>query len=112
MKVRVCEEEGFYACPVCGQSVPLDWTVEEHLETLKPLLGLNAECGICNKKFIEHRALKQHMNYCKRKKQDRDAQLAAEQRKIRIDRLRIALPIVLSGGAALLLYRQFVWRRR
>jgi DNA-directed RNA polymerase subunit RPC12/RpoP len=55
---------GYYACPICSQSVPLGWTIKEHLETLQPILGLNAECEFCHKKFIEHRALKQHLRFC------------------------------------------------
>jgi len=107
MKVRIWEEEGFYACPVCGQSVPLDWSVEEHLETLKPLLGLGAECTICKKKFIEHRALKQHMNYCKRKQKEGLAESKGAPASDGCPSiLALALPVALTTAAAFLLYRQ------
>eukprot|EP00928_Gymnodinium_smaydae_P012052 TRINITY_DN14395_c0_g1_i2.p1 TRINITY_DN14395_c0_g1~~TRINITY_DN14395_c0_g1_i2.p1 ORF type:complete len:650 (+),score=108.40 TRINITY_DN14395_c0_g1_i2:94-2043(+) len=64
---KIWLHEGFYACPTCGQSIPLEWDLADHMETLKPLLGVQAACSICAKTFIEHRALKQHFNYCKRK---------------------------------------------
>ena len=64
---KIFEDEGFYACPVCQQAVPLEWDLEKHLTTLQPLLGVAAECDCCGKKFIEYRALKQHMNYCRKK---------------------------------------------
>eukprot|EP00812_Abedinium_dasypus_P009004 NODE_2725_length_887_cov_100.542067.p2 GENE.NODE_2725_length_887_cov_100.542067~~NODE_2725_length_887_cov_100.542067.p2 ORF type:complete len:262 (-),score=65.29 NODE_2725_length_887_cov_100.542067:86-778(-) len=66
---RIWPDEGFYACPTCGQSVPLDWSLLDHLDTLKPLLGVAVKCRICDKAFIEHRALKQHLNHCARRGQ-------------------------------------------
>ncbi|CAD7962688.1 unnamed protein product [Amoebophrya sp. A120] len=57
----------FRPCEICGQAVPSTWTLDEHLRTLRPLLGLNLECDSCGKSFIEHRALQQHRNYCRLK---------------------------------------------
>lgn len=59
------EEVKFIGCPVCSQAVPERWGMAQHLETLKPLVGLNAKCIMCEKTFIEHRALRQHLNFCK-----------------------------------------------
>ena len=36
-------------CQVCGQAVPSHWQMGQHLETLKPLIGMKAICMICNK---------------------------------------------------------------
>lgn len=36
-------------CDVCGQAVPGHWVMGQHLETLKPLLGLRARCMVCDK---------------------------------------------------------------
>lgn len=36
-------------CDVCGQAVPSHWQMGQHLETLKPLVGMKAVCMICNK---------------------------------------------------------------
>jgi len=58
------EEDGFFACPVCAAAVPLSWNLEDHLATFAPLLGEDLECDLCGKRFIEHRALKQHRNFC------------------------------------------------
>lgn len=55
----------FFPCPVCGQAVPRQWGIEQHEESLKPLVGLYARCRYCDKSFIEHRALMQHANFCR-----------------------------------------------
>lgn len=55
----------FFPCPVCGQAVPSQWGLEQHQESLKPLVGLYARCRYCEKTFIEHRALMQHANFCR-----------------------------------------------
>jgi hypothetical protein len=52
-------------CDVCGQAVPSHWLMGQHLETLKPLLGIKASCMVCGKLFTEHRALRQHLNFCR-----------------------------------------------
>lgn len=65
--VKIRESQGCYECPVCQLLIPLDWDMADHLETLKPLVGMQAECPTCAKKFIEHRALKQHYGFCKRR---------------------------------------------
>jgi hypothetical protein len=36
-------------CEVCGQAVPSHWQMGQHLETLKPLIGMKAVCMICDK---------------------------------------------------------------
>eukprot|EP00392_Amoebophrya_sp_AT5.2_P004539 g4547.t1 len=58
----------FYSCGICGQAVPSHWSVHDHVMTLRPLLKLDLECDLCGKKFIEHRALRQHLNYCRAKR--------------------------------------------
>jgi hypothetical protein len=45
--------------------MPGHWQIEQHLETLKPLVGMRAECLECHKVFTEHRALSQHLNFCR-----------------------------------------------
>eukprot|EP00730_Choanoeca_flexa_P015311 TRINITY_DN7005_c0_g1_i2.p1 TRINITY_DN7005_c0_g1~~TRINITY_DN7005_c0_g1_i2.p1 ORF type:complete len:474 (+),score=80.45 TRINITY_DN7005_c0_g1_i2:2-1423(+) len=52
-------------CPVCAQAIPDHWEMEQHLETLKPLIGQRASCLKCNRFFTEHRALSQHLNFCR-----------------------------------------------
>ena len=39
--------------------------MEQHLETLKPLIGMRATCLKCARFFTEHRALSQHLNFCR-----------------------------------------------
>jgi hypothetical protein len=56
-------EVDFFPCAVCGQAVPAHWHMDQHLEMLKPLCGMIAECKVCAKPFIEHRALRQHLNF-------------------------------------------------
>lgn len=57
----------FVPCSVCGLAIPSTWHMNQHLEMLKPLVGLTAECMVCRKRFIEHRALRQHLNFCRLK---------------------------------------------
>lgn len=54
----------YVGCPVCTQAVPATWHMDQHLEMLKPLCGMAAECKVCARVFIEHRALRQHLNFC------------------------------------------------
>eukprot|EP00051_Salpingoeca_urceolata_P014207 m.180348 g.180348 ORF g.180348 m.180348 type:complete len:492 (+) comp18013_c0_seq2:137-1612(+) len=60
---------GYKPCPVCGQAVPTHWQISQHLENLKPLVGLSAKCLLCSRLFIEQRALKQHLTFCSLGKQ-------------------------------------------
>ena len=69
--------DDFIPCAVCGQAVPSRWHMDQHLEMLKPLCGMNAECKVCHKPHIEHRALRQHLNFCRLKGTD-----AAEQKTV------------------------------
>eukprot|EP01147_Barroeca_monosierra_P004961 gene4961-8733_t len=55
----------YIPCPVCGQAIPDYWHIEQHLEMLKPLIGIRATCKLCSKVFTEHRALDQHLNFCR-----------------------------------------------
>ncbi len=55
----------FVPCDVCGQAVPATWPMRQHRETLKPLVGIRAECIMCSRTFTEHRALRQHLNFCR-----------------------------------------------
>ncbi|EGD73634.1 hypothetical protein PTSG_05342 [Salpingoeca rosetta] len=55
----------YIPCPVCGQAIPDYWHIEQHLEMLKPLVGIKAVCKLCSKVFTEHRALGQHLNFCR-----------------------------------------------
>ena len=63
------EKYEFFPCPVCGMSVSSDpeWGIPAHLESLKPIVGMQLPCGVgtCEKKFIEQRALRQHRNFCR-----------------------------------------------
>jgi hypothetical protein len=61
------EQVEFIGCPVCSQAVPKSWHIDQHLEMLKPLCGMKAECMVCGDFFIEHRALQQHLNFCRLK---------------------------------------------
>eukprot|EP00039_Didymoeca_costata_P016129 m.284047 g.284047 ORF g.284047 m.284047 type:complete len:370 (+) comp16339_c3_seq12:1403-2512(+) len=54
----------FIPCDICGQAVPKVWHENQHLEMLKPLCGMKASCMVCEKVFIEHRAMMQHLNFC------------------------------------------------
>ena len=60
---------GYFPCEVCGMSVSRhpDWGMAAHLESLKPIVGLEIPCGFegCCKVFIEQRALRQHRNFCR-----------------------------------------------
>jgi hypothetical protein len=53
----------FVACDVCGQSCIRN-RIDLHLDSFKPLMGLDAKCTICQASFIEHRALLQHYKFC------------------------------------------------
>ena len=57
----------FVPCNICGQAVPSAWHIDQHLEMLKPLCGMKAACMVCGRTFMEHRALRQHLNFCRLK---------------------------------------------
>lgn len=59
----------YYSCPICTQAVPEHWSLEQHMELLKPLVGLKAKCQVCNKLFGEYRAVHQHRVFCEFKAQ-------------------------------------------
>eukprot|EP00055_Hartaetosiga_balthica_P006711 m.21735 g.21735 ORF g.21735 m.21735 type:complete len:538 (-) comp5382_c0_seq1:675-2288(-) len=59
------EDVTYVPCDVCGQAVPSHWHIDQHLEMLKPLVGIKAKCKLCETVFTEHRALKQHLNFCR-----------------------------------------------
>ncbi|CEM39019.1 unnamed protein product [Vitrella brassicaformis CCMP3155] len=61
--------DSYYPCPICGLAVPGEWGIHQHLESLKPIVGLVAECVLCHRQFIEYRALQQHRNFCKAKQE-------------------------------------------
>ncbi|KAJ3087193.1 hypothetical protein HK102_011616 [Quaeritorhiza haematococci] len=60
-------------CTICGQAVVRrPWGYLLHLETLKPLVGLDMECPRCasngvSSSFAEQRALYQHFKFCRLK---------------------------------------------
>ena len=53
-------------------AVPEIWKLEDHTELLKPLMGIQATCGLCERKFIETRALRQHLNFCRLKQREKE----------------------------------------
>ncbi|RKP02677.1 hypothetical protein CXG81DRAFT_10461 [Caulochytrium protostelioides] len=58
-------EYGWVPCHVCGQAVQVgEQGMLIHLEMLKPALGLAMQCPMCDKTFIENRALLQHAKFC------------------------------------------------
>ena len=60
----------YVPCTICGQAVDKQaWGMMLHLETLKPVIGLDMSCPQCSGKFIEHRALFQHYKFCRLKSQ-------------------------------------------
>ncbi|KAI9098911.1 hypothetical protein DFS34DRAFT_94739 [Phlyctochytrium arcticum] len=75
------DDYDYIPCDVCGQAVvKRDWGMLLHLETLKPAVGLDMQCPLCEKDrkgagkggmgFIESRALFQHYKFCRTKKRD------------------------------------------
>ncbi|KAI9003136.1 hypothetical protein BC832DRAFT_593219 [Gaertneriomyces semiglobifer] len=67
------DDYDYVPCDVCGQAVvKRDWGMTLHLETLKPAVGLDMRCPLCeaagvNSTFIESRALFQHYKFCRTK---------------------------------------------
>ncbi|KAI8615847.1 hypothetical protein BC830DRAFT_1120807 [Chytriomyces sp. MP71] len=64
------EDAEYVPCDVCGQAVARRaWGMALHLETLKPVVGLDMrcprDCGV--RGFIERRALWQHYMFCRLK---------------------------------------------
>lgn len=59
----------YVPCQVCGLAVvEQSWGMQLHLENLKPVLGLEMQCPRCvSRKFIERRALFQHVKFCRLK---------------------------------------------
>ena len=55
---------------ICGMAVPDVWKIEDHTELLKPLVGIQAQCNLCGRRFIEMRALRQHLNFCRLKERE------------------------------------------
>ncbi|KAJ3014269.1 UNVERIFIED_CONTAM: hypothetical protein HDU68_000359 [Siphonaria sp. JEL0065] len=69
------DDADYYPCEICAQAVARrPWGMALHLETLKPIVGLDMKCpNTCNhtdgdKLFIERRALWQHYMFCRLKK--------------------------------------------
>ncbi|KAJ3211564.1 hypothetical protein HDU82_005602 [Entophlyctis luteolus] len=69
------QDEDYYPCEICGQAVARrEWGMGLHLETLKPIVGLDMRCpntaghaGKRERLFIERRALWQHYMFCRLK---------------------------------------------
>lgn len=55
----------YIPCDVCGMAVPTFYHRDQHLENLRPLVGVTAACLLCGRQFIEDRALRQHLNHCR-----------------------------------------------
>ncbi|KAJ3317819.1 hypothetical protein HDU76_001041 [Blyttiomyces sp. JEL0837] len=63
------EDYDYIPCYICGQAVARQsWGMMIHLETLKPAVGLDMGCPLCDATFIERRALFQHFKFCRLKK--------------------------------------------
>ncbi|TPX67711.1 hypothetical protein SpCBS45565_g03595 [Spizellomyces sp. 'palustris'] len=71
------DDYDYIPCDVCGQAVvKRDWGMKLHLETLKPAVGLDMRCPLCETDgqgrgtlgFIESRALFQHYKFCRSKR--------------------------------------------
>ncbi|KAJ3284212.1 hypothetical protein HDU79_008403 [Rhizoclosmatium sp. JEL0117] len=69
------EDADYYPCAICAQAVARrPWGMALHLETLKPIVGLDMKCpntsnhSDADKLFIERRALWQHYMFCRLKK--------------------------------------------
>ncbi|KAJ9458242.1 hypothetical protein DIPPA_06764 [Diplonema papillatum] len=98
---------GYYPCEICGMSVSMhpDWGMSAHLESLKPIVGLELPCGLpgCDLVFIEQRAMRQHRNFCRVKA---DARALAE-KKAKASALCVrALSCAAVSGLVLLLVRR------
>ncbi|KAI8926233.1 hypothetical protein BC831DRAFT_435517 [Entophlyctis helioformis] len=64
----------YVPCDVCGQAVVRrGWGMLLHLESLKPVIGLDMRCPRCPKTFIEQRALYQHYKFCRLHSADKPA---------------------------------------
>eukprot|EP01063_Lacrimia_lanifica_P024518 TRINITY_DN32407_c0_g1_i1.p1 TRINITY_DN32407_c0_g1~~TRINITY_DN32407_c0_g1_i1.p1 ORF type:complete len:430 (+),score=165.99 TRINITY_DN32407_c0_g1_i1:87-1376(+) len=100
---------GYFPCTVCGMSVSHhpDWGMPAHLESLKPIVGLELSCGIngCDKLFIEQRALRQHRNFCRVRERERAA--AAQQDTTRC----VKATLIPVATAAVLIVAQ-LWKKR
>ncbi|KAI9343569.1 hypothetical protein BDR26DRAFT_933099 [Obelidium mucronatum] len=69
------DDADYYPCEICAQAVARrPWGMALHLETLKPIVGLDMRCPKSenhsegDKLFIERRALWQHYMFCRLKK--------------------------------------------
>ena len=60
----------FVPCEICGMAtIDSEDGKANHLESLKPAIGMKIKCPICENLFIESRALDQHLRVCRSKKQ-------------------------------------------
>eukprot|EP00911_Craspedida_sp_UC1_P000067 UC1_evm1s56 len=73
----------YIPCTICGQAVPDHWPMSQHEETLKPLLGIDARCMLCDKSFTEHRALRQHLNFCRLRHGEGDDEMRVHPQDLR-----------------------------
>ncbi|TPX56216.1 hypothetical protein PhCBS80983_g04701 [Powellomyces hirtus] len=77
--VTAGDDYDYVPCETCGQAVvKRDWGMQLHLETLKPAVGMDMKCPLCEQDpnrscnsqgFIESRALFQHYKFCRQKRQ-------------------------------------------
>jgi DNA-directed RNA polymerase subunit RPC12/RpoP len=71
----------YVPCDTCGLAVvEREWGMRLHLENLKPVLGLDMQCPRCGsgRKFIERRALWQHVKFCRLKYLDGSTELTGK----------------------------------
>ncbi|RQM28353.1 hypothetical protein B5M09_006216 [Aphanomyces astaci] len=51
-------------CAICRDSFESQADLDGHWTTLQPILVEKVPCGTCSKTFEDHRALRQHQNFC------------------------------------------------
>ena len=79
------EEYEYVPCSICGQAVlNHEHGMNLHYETLKPIMGLDMCCPLCDSTFTEQRALFQHFRFC-REKQKGIKPVDIHQSKLAID---------------------------
>lgn len=60
------EDYEYVPCPICSRAIESgNGGMEMHLESLKPAMGMQIKCPLCQISFIETRALVQHYKYCR-----------------------------------------------